>query len=259
MGDTQALQLEFPVNHHGITEIVIQQRPIYPRKHIEGKGRSILQSAVSMFLEFSKHGLPEECPPDIVNFTVHDVRRHGRIVPVFFKEMPAQKILIACGGDLGGKYCIAVIHVGLRPVGQEGVHGMTRFMDQGINAVDGIRAIVHENVGGRIVTSRGIGAAPFPAVLIAVHPSPQEPLFHGAGILLSEGKHRGAAEINRFLKGHVKPYVLYQGNVGIVKMKFLHIQEPFPQPEVSEQLRQSPPHGFDQRVIHRIGHVVAEQ
>ena len=70
MRDSQAFQLQFRIDVHGVAKISLKQLSISASNHIQCQGLVFFDELMGYFFILSEHGLADKGGPDVIDLTV---------------------------------------------------------------------------------------------------------------------------------------------------------------------------------------------
>src|SRR5215470_5865090 len=226
MRNSQAFKIELIVKYKARTEIGVQQASVNIFENLESERAAIFLDFVDLFFEFSKHGLTKKGLADILDLAVDKIGAHLRLLGVF-EEIMGQELLIEGRCDLGKENGISVILEALMLLGEPAVHGVAGFVGQGENVGENVRLVVHQDIGRVTIAGGRKCPTPFSFRFVAVHPSRSQSMSKRLKILLAEWLQRFQDDVDRFIKGRVRPDDRNHWDKSVVLVNFVQLQDFF--------------------------------
>ena len=177
------------------------------------------------FFKLSKHGLPVNRAPDIVDLAADQISAHGRIGGVF-KKMMRKELLVKSGGDLGKEDWVIVILELLISLGIPGMHGMTGLMGECINIRKNVRLVIHQDVRRVAITARRKCATSFPLAFITIAPAVPQTCSERFHIFIPEWFECCQDFLNGLVERGMNFEIRNQWHIGIVMMNLLEPKHP---------------------------------
>src|SRR5881392_3831882 len=97
-----------------------------------------------------------------------------------------KQLLVERAGNLSQENRVIVVLKELRFGREPGMHGMPRFVREGINVREHILLVVHQNVRRRVVAAGGKCATAFPLRFVTIAPVATQTISECARVFLAE-------------------------------------------------------------------------
>src|SRR4051812_18567899 len=175
MRDSEALQIEFRIEHDARPEVNLEKAAILLFEDVERQGVAAFFDGVNDFLELGEHRLAEKRAPDVVDLAIDNVGPH-LLVGGLVEEMMGEQFLIKGRGDFGEEDWIVVILKALGALREPGVHGMAGLVRESVDVGENVTLIVHQDVGGRAEAPGRESATPFPFRFVSIAPTTAQPV-----------------------------------------------------------------------------------
>ena len=213
MRDARPFERYLPVRDIRWTVIEVVERTIALGEGIGTRALALRGGPIGIALELGEHRLAIQRALELVAQVVEQEGAHG-IVRGVIEQVVHEEHLVGRGGHLRHEHLICGIARGLRPVGEEGVHGVARLVHQGEDVLK--RTLeVEEDEGPHATTARGVGATGLARRLVDVIPTLVDGLAYLGDIVLPQGRQRIEHEVTRLLKAVAALRRVHDGHIDV--------------------------------------------